>query len=41
LNTGLDEEETRVLLTTLDMTRAVQLVLKGLTRSAKLVLRPT
>jgi hypothetical protein len=41
LNTGLDDAETRELLTTRDMGRAVQLVLKGLTQSAKLDLRRT
>jgi hypothetical protein len=41
LNTGLDDAETRDLLTTCDMGRAVQLVLKGLTQSVKLDLRRT
>jgi len=41
LNSGLDEADTRELLITRDMGRAVQLVLQGLTQSAGLVLRRT
>jgi hypothetical protein len=41
LQTGLAEADTRELLSTHDMGRAVQLVLKGLTQSAGLVLKRT